>query len=112
MLRVFDLVCQRRRLDPSDLGQLRTIESLNKEIAEVARELSATANAGPIARRLMTVPGVAPSTLVRFVAALDEIKHRRQGRRARLRPFGRPSTRWARRIPSGVPGGCTGNWAS
>ena len=32
-----------------------------------------TAKADPIARRLMTVPGVGPSTSVRFVAALDEI---------------------------------------
>jgi transposase len=53
--------------------QLRTIESLNKEIAEADGELAATAKADPIARRLMTVPGVGPSTSVRFVAALDEI---------------------------------------
>jgi transposase len=53
--------------------QLRTIESLTKEIADADRELAATAKADPIARRLMTVPGVGPSTSVRFVAALDEI---------------------------------------
>ena len=43
------------------------------EIAEADRELAAAAKADPIARRLMTVPGVGPSTVVRFVAALDEI---------------------------------------
>lgn len=53
--------------------QLRTIESLTREIVEADRELAATAKADPIARRLMTVPGVGPSTSVRFVAALDEI---------------------------------------
>ena len=49
------------------------IESLTKEIANADRDLAATAKADPIARRLMTVPGVGPSTSVRFVAALDEI---------------------------------------
>jgi transposase len=53
--------------------QLRTLESLNEQIADADRELATTANADPIARRLMTVPGVGPSTSVRFVAALDEI---------------------------------------
>jgi transposase len=53
--------------------QLQTIESLNKEIAAADRELAATAKADPIARWLMTVPGIGPSTSVRFVAALDEI---------------------------------------
>jgi transposase len=50
------------------------IDALNVEIADADRELTATAKADPIARRLMTVPGVGPSTAVRFVAALDEIK--------------------------------------
>ena len=49
------------------------LESLNQEIADADRELAAAAKADPIARRLMTVPGVGPSTSVRFVAALDEI---------------------------------------
>jgi transposase len=53
--------------------QLRMIDALNAEIADADRELAATAKADPIARRLMTVPGVGPSTSVRFVAALDEI---------------------------------------
>jgi len=53
--------------------QLRTIDALTVEIVEADRELATTAKADPIARRLMTVPGVGPSTAVRFVAALDEI---------------------------------------
>ena len=53
--------------------QLRTIESLTQEISDADRELAPTAKADPIARRLMTVPGVGPSTSVRFVAPLDEI---------------------------------------
>jgi transposase len=53
--------------------QLRTIDALTAEIAGADRELATTAKADPITRRLMTVPGVGPSTSVRFVAALDEI---------------------------------------
>ena len=53
--------------------QLRMIESLNQEMSHADRELAAAAKADPIARRLMTVPGVGPSTSIRFVAALDEI---------------------------------------
>jgi len=53
--------------------QLRMIDLLNQELAEADRELAAAAKADPTARRLMTVPGVGPSTSIRFVAALDEI---------------------------------------
>jgi len=53
--------------------QLRMSESLNQEITNADREMAAIAKADPIARRLMTAPGVGPSTSVRFVAALDEI---------------------------------------
>lgn len=66
-------LCQNTPLPSYVERQLRTIESLNKDIVEADRELAATAKADPIARRLMTVPGVGPSTSVRFVAALDEI---------------------------------------
>jgi transposase len=53
--------------------QLRTIDSLNQEIDEADRELAGTAKQDATCRRLMTVPGVGPSTAVRFVAALDDI---------------------------------------
>ena len=53
--------------------QLRMIDELNGEISQADRELAATAKADPVARRLMTAPGVGPATAVRFVAALDHI---------------------------------------
>jgi transposase len=60
-------------LPPYVERQLRAIDALTVEISLADRELTATATADPIARRLMTVPGVGPSTSIRFVAALDEI---------------------------------------
>jgi transposase len=53
--------------------QLQAIEGLSVHIAAADRELVADAKADPIARRLMTAPGVGPATALRFVAALDEI---------------------------------------
>jgi transposase len=50
------------------------IEALTQEIAEADRELATTATTDPIARRLLTAPGVGPATAVRFVAALDQIQ--------------------------------------
>jgi transposase len=52
--------------------QLQTIEHLHAAIAEADREVRALAEADPIARRLMTVPGVGPVTAVRFVATVDD----------------------------------------
>lgn len=53
--------------------QLRMIDAVNDEISQADRELTAAAKGDPVARRLMTAPGVGPATAVRFVAALDEI---------------------------------------
>ena len=53
--------------------QLGMIDDLTREISQADRELAAVAKADPVARRLMTAPGVGPATAVRFVAALDEI---------------------------------------
>lgn len=53
--------------------QLGMIHDLTREISQADRELAAVAKADPVARRLMTAPGVGPATAVRFVAALDEI---------------------------------------
>jgi transposase len=53
--------------------QLQTIDALTTQIVEADRELATTAHGDPVARRLMTVPGVGPATAIRFVAALDEI---------------------------------------
>lgn len=60
-------------LPPCVGRQLGMIDWLSQAIREADRDLAATAKADPITRRLMTVPGVGPSTAVRFVAALDEI---------------------------------------
>jgi transposase len=53
--------------------QLRLIDALNEEIHAADRELATAAKTDPVARRLMTVPGVGPATALRFVAALDEV---------------------------------------
>jgi transposase len=53
--------------------QLRMIDVLNDEIHQADRELAAAAKADPVGRRLMTVPGVGPTTALRLVAALDEV---------------------------------------
>lgn len=53
--------------------QLRIIDALNDEIRTADRELATAAKADPVAHRLMTAPGVGPSTALRFVAALDQI---------------------------------------
>lgn len=50
------------------------IESLNEQIARGDQELEMIAEADPICRRLMTMPGVGPVTSVRFVAAIDRIE--------------------------------------
>lgn len=53
--------------------QLQTIEHLNGQIAEAARELEQVAESDPICKRLMSVPGVGPVTSVAFVATLDDV---------------------------------------
>lgn len=65
-------------LPPYVERQLRTIDALTTEITAADEELASTATADPIARRLMTVPGIGPSTSIRFVAALDEISRFRE----------------------------------
>ena len=57
---------------PRDVArQLQTLEHLHAAVADADREVRALAEADPIARRLMTGPGVGPVTAVRFVAAID-----------------------------------------
>jgi transposase len=52
--------------------QLQMIEHLHAAIAAADREVRTLAEGEPLARRLMTVPGVGPVTAVRFVAAIDD----------------------------------------
>lgn len=53
--------------------QLRMVEQLSTSIEEANDELDATAKKDETCRRLMTVPGVGPTTAVRFVAAIDDV---------------------------------------
>jgi transposase len=52
--------------------QLQVLESLHAAIAEADRDVQTLAAGDPVARALMTVPGVGPVTAVRFMAALDD----------------------------------------
>jgi transposase len=52
--------------------QLQMLEHLHAAIAEADREVRGLADGDPVARRLMTVPGIGPVTAVRFVAAIDD----------------------------------------
>jgi transposase len=52
---------------------LKAIEALTELIDEANRELEGIAEADPVCRRLMTIPGVGPVTAVRFVATIDVV---------------------------------------
>lgn len=54
------------------IRQLQMIEQLHVAVAEADREVRALADSQPVARRLMTVPGVGPVTAVRFLATIDD----------------------------------------
>jgi len=53
--------------------QLTVVEQLSSSIQEATDELEAAAKKDETCRRLMTVPGVGPTTAVRFVAAIDNV---------------------------------------
>ena len=60
---------------PSHVERLLVvIESLNEQIAAADKQLRELAKSEPVCQRLMTVPGVGPTTAVRFVATLDDVK--------------------------------------
>lgn len=59
-------------LPPYVTRQLQMLEHLHAAIAEADREVKTLATSDPVARALMTVPGVGPVTAVRFMAALDD----------------------------------------
>jgi len=54
-------------------AELRAIDTLSIEIDLSEKRIAAAARAEPVCRRMMTVPGVGPSTAVRYVAALDVV---------------------------------------
>jgi transposase len=53
--------------------QLDAIDALSGAIADAEADLHAITRADPLLRRFVTVPGVGPTTAVRFAAALDDI---------------------------------------
>jgi transposase len=52
---------------------LVSIEALSGQIQAADRELEQEAEADPVCKRLMTVPGVGPITAVRFVSTVDRL---------------------------------------
>jgi len=54
-------------------SELKMIDALSEEIAASAKRFASVTNSDPVCKRLMTVPGVGPSTALRFVAALDVV---------------------------------------
>jgi transposase len=54
-------------------AQLATIDAVSQQIAASEKRLEDLADNDEICTRLMTVPGVGPSTAVRFAAAIDEL---------------------------------------
>ena len=53
--------------------QLKMVEQLSTGIEEASHEIDTAAKQDETCRRLMTVPGVGPTTAVRFVAAIDQV---------------------------------------
>src|SRR5258708_14621705 len=53
---------------------LKALESLSEQIVEADKELEQLAKQDPTCRRLMTVPGVGPTTAMQFVATLDQVE--------------------------------------
>lgn len=53
--------------------ELRLIDVVSAEIKASEDKLEKMASGDPVCARLMTVPGVGPSTAVRFLAALDDV---------------------------------------
>jgi transposase len=74
-VRVQELFARLKRPLPGFVErQLETITHLTKQILAADRELERVAKGEPIARRLMSVPGVGPITALRFIAAVDQIE--------------------------------------
>lgn len=55
------------------MRQVIAIDALTLGIAEAERDLRTLVRTTPVLQRLTTIPGVGPTTAVRFVAALDDV---------------------------------------
>jgi transposase len=53
--------------------QVETLAEINERVRVTERRIATLAKEDPLCQRLMTVPGVGPSTAVRFVASIDDI---------------------------------------
>jgi transposase len=53
--------------------QLAVLDALKLQLKAADQQLVTLADAHPVCRKLMTVPGVGPVTAVRFVAAIDDV---------------------------------------
>jgi transposase len=74
-LRIKEHLSSRGAAIPSYVERLVTgIMELSLRINEMDRELEEAAAADPICQLLMTAPGVGPTTAMRFVAAVDDVK--------------------------------------
>jgi transposase len=54
-------------------AEVRMIDALSIEIDASEKRIAAATKADAVCTRLMTVPGVGPSTALRYVAAIDDI---------------------------------------
>ena len=63
-----------KTIPPHIERELAVLDVLNEQIRAANRELAALAKSHPLARRLMTMPGVGPVTALRFLAALDDVE--------------------------------------
>jgi transposase len=61
-----------QELAPHIEQELQTLEFLTKQLKAADKELKRIAMENPLCVRLMTVPGVGPSTAVLFVATIDD----------------------------------------
>lgn len=53
--------------------ELQAIDALTAGVKNADKEVEARAKAHPVCRRLLTIPGVGPLTVLAFVAAVDEV---------------------------------------
>jgi transposase len=60
-------------LPPYVTSQVEALAALNEKVIASEKRIQALAEGDEVCRRLMTVPGVGPSTAVRFVAAIDDV---------------------------------------
>jgi transposase len=55
------------------MAQIEALAALNEKVIASEKRIQGLAEGDELCRRLMTVPGVGPSTAVRFVAAIDDV---------------------------------------